>query len=166
MTLNFETEVDAVFSFDAQELAREVVSFTIEQEAFPYEAELNLTLTDNSGIQEINRIYRGLDQPTDVLSFPLLTYPDAGDFSGLEDSYGDNFNPDTGEIVLGDIVISTERVKEQAAQYGHSEKREYAFLIVHSMLHLFGYDHMEKDEADQMEAKQTEILEKMKIFRS
>ncbi len=166
MTLNFEKEVNAVFSFDEQALAEEVVSFAIEQEAFPYEAELCLTLTDNLGIQEINRTYRGLDQPTDVLSFPLLSYPKAGDFSKLEDSYGDNFNPDTGEIMLGDIVISTERLKEQAVQYGHSEKREYAFLIVHSMLHLFGYDHMEKDEADQMEAKQNEILEKMKIYRS
>ena len=85
-------------------------------------------------------MYRQIDAPTDVLSFPMLSYEQAGDFSALEEDYEDNFNPDTGEIMLGDIVISVDRVREQAAAYGHSERREFAFLIVHSMLHLFGYD--------------------------
>ena len=138
---------------------------TIDHEGFPYEAEVNLTLTDNEGIHEINRMYRQIDAPTDVLSFPMLSYEQAGDFSALEEDYEDNFNPDTGEIMLGDIVISVDRVREQAAAYGHSERREFAFLIVHSMLHLFGYDHMTPEDAAVMEPKQRQILEEMNISR-
>ena len=165
MSLNIEKETEAAFDFDEEELAQKVVSFAISHEDFPYEAEVNLTLTDNDGIREINRMYREIDAPTDVLSFPMLSYDTPGDFSALEDDYEDNFNPDTGEIMLGDIVISTDRVREQAKAYGHSERREYAFLIVHSMLHLFGYDHVTEEEAAQMEAKQRQILDAMQIFR-
>lgn len=166
MSLFIEKEVDVSFSFDAETLAKEIISFVIEHQNFPFEAEVNLTLTDNEGIREINRIYRDIDAPTDVLSFPMLGYEIAGDFSALEHNYESNFNPDTGEIILGDIVISVERVSEQAAAYGHSEKREYAFLIVHSMLHLFGYDHMLPEDAAKMEAKQTEILNALHITRN
>ncbi len=165
MSLNIEKEVDVSFPFDYETLAEEVVSFAIEKEDFPYEAEVNLTLTDNEGIHEINRMYRQIDAPTDVLSFPMLSYEKAGDFSHLEEDYDDNFNPDTGEIMLGDIVISVDRVKEQAESYGHSEKREFAFLILHSMLHLFGYDHMTPEEAACMEGKQEAILNEMNILR-
>ncbi|WP_278899399.1 rRNA maturation RNase YbeY [Roseburia hominis] len=165
MSLNLEVEVDVPFTFDYEALAGEVVAFTIDREGFPYEAEVNLTLTDNEGIHEINRMYRQIDAPTDVLSFPMLSYEQAGDFSALEEDYEDNFNPDTGEIMLGDIVISVDRVREQAAAYGHSERREFAFLIVHSMLHLFGYDHMTPEDAAVMEPKQRQILEEMNISR-
>lgn len=165
MSLNLEKEVQPSFDFDCESLAAEVVAFVIEHEEFPYEAEVNLTLTDNEGIHEINRTYREIDAPTDVLSFPMLSYGQAGDFSALEEDYEDNFNPDTGEIMLGDIVISADRVKEQAKAYGHSEKREFAFLIVHSMLHLFGYDHMTPEDAAIMEPKQKQILEEMHILR-
>lgn len=165
MSLNIEKEVDVIFDFDYEKLAKEVVDFAISHEDFPYEAEVNLTLTDNDGIQEINRAYREIDAPTDVLSFPMLSYEEAGDFSALEDDYEDNFNPDTGEIMLGDVIISIDRVKEQADAYGHSERREFAFLILHSMLHLFGYDHMTPEEAAEMEGKQHQILEEMNITR-
>lgn len=165
MSLNIEKEVEVVFDFDYEKLAEEVISYALEHEKFPYEAEVNLTLTDNEGIHEVNRMYREIDAPTDVLSFPMLSYTKAGDFSELEDDYEDNFNPDTGEIMLGDIIISIDRVRTQAKDYGHSERREYAFLIVHSMLHLFGYDHMTEEEASQMEAKQHQILDAMQISR-
>lgn len=165
MSLLIEKEVEVSFDFDYEALAQEVIQFTIEHEDFPYESEVNLTLTDNEGIHVINREYREIDRPTDVLSFPMLSYKNAGDFSALEDTYEDNFNPDTGEIMLGDIIISVDKVKEQAEAYGHSEKREYAFLIVHSMLHLFGYDHMTTEEAEVMEKKQNEILNEMNILR-
>lgn len=165
MSLNIEAEVEVKFPFDYEALAEEVINFTIEHEDFPYESEVNLTLMDNEGIREVNREYREIDAPTDVLSFPMLSYEEAGDFSKLEDDYDDNFNPDTGEIMLGDIIISVERVKEQAKEYGHSEKREFAFLIVHSMLHLFGYDHMTPEDAAVMEPKQKEILNAMNIVR-
>lgn len=165
MTLNFEEEVTVPFDFEYESLAKEVISFTLDHENFPYESEVNLTLTDNDGIHEINKMYRQIDRPTDVLSFPMLSYEAAGDFSKLEDDYDDNFNPDTGEIMLGDIVISVDKVLEQAESYGHTPRREYAFLIVHSMLHLFGYDHMTPEEVVQMEAKQRQILEEMNITR-
>jgi len=93
MSLNLEVEVDVPFTFDYEALAGEVVAFTIDHEGFPYEAEVNLTLTDNEGIHEINRMYRQIDAPTDVLSFPMLSYEQAGDFSALEEDYEDNFNP-------------------------------------------------------------------------
>ena len=165
MSLYIETETEVSFSFEWEKLAEEVINFTIDHEKFPYEAEINLTLTDNEGIHEINKTYRQIDRPTDVLSFPMLSYETAGDFLKLEDDYDDNFNPDTGEIMFGDILISVEKVREQAESFGHSEKREFAFLIVHSMLHLFGYDHMTPEEAAVMEAKQNEILNEMNILR-
>ena len=165
MTINFEKEVNTNFDFDCEALAKDVITFTIDHEEFPYEAEVNLTLVDNEEIHTINREYRNIDRPTNVLSFPMLSYEAAGDFSKLEDDYDDNFNPDTGEILLGDIVISVDKVAEQAESYGHSQKREYAFLIVHSMLHLFGYDHMTPEEAADMEAKQRQILDEMNITR-
>lgn len=164
MSLQIEEETEVVFDFAYKELAERVVEFTIDHEKFPFEAEVNLTLTDNGGIHEINKEYRKIDRPTDVLSFPLISYETAGDFSNVEDE-DDNFNPDTGEAMLGDIIISVPKVKEQAKEYGHSEEREYAFLIVHSMLHLFGYDHMTPEEASFMEDKQKEILNELHIFR-
>ncbi len=165
MSLFIETEVDVPFSFDWEEIARKVIDYTIEHEDFPYEAEVNLTLTDNEGIHEVNKNFRQIDRPTDVLSFPMLSYAQAGDFSRLEEDYDDNFNPDTGEIMLGDILISVDKVLEQAESYGHSEMREFSFLIVHSMLHLFGYDHMTPEEAAVMEEKQNIILNELNILR-
>lgn len=165
MSLFIETEVDVPFSFDWEEIARKVIDYTIEHEDFPYEAEVNLTLTDNEGIHEVNKNFRQIDRPTDVLSFPMLSYEQAGDFSRLEEDYDDNFNPDTGEIMLGDILISVDKVLEQAESYGHSEMREFSFLIVHSMLHLFGYDHMTPEETAVMEEKQNIILNELNILR-
>lgn len=165
MSFAFEQEVEVSFDFDPEELGAKVIDFCLEYMEFPYEAEVNLTLTDNAGIHAINKEFREIDRPTDVLSFPMLSYETPGDFSFLENESDDDFDPDTGEALLGDIVISVDKVKEQAESYNHSEMREYAFLIVHSMLHLFGFDHMEADEAAVMEEKQREILAGLQIFR-
>lgn len=165
MTINLETETDVSFDFDYEKLATEVIEKALDHEDFPYEPEINLMLVNNQTIHEINMEYRQIDRATDVLSFPLLDYETPGDFSQLENHLEDNFNPDTGEIMLGDIIISVEKVKEQAESYGHSEKREFAFLILHSMLHLFGYDHMTPEDAALMEGRQNEILEEMQILR-
>mgnify|MGYP003247257127 CR=1 FL=1 len=148
MSFFIEKEVECNFNFDYEKVAEAVVSASLEQESFPYEAEVNLTLTDNKGIHAINKEYRQIDRPTDVLSFPMLSYETPGDFSFLSDENEDDFNPDTGEVMLGD-----------------SPKREFAFLIVHSMLHLFGYDHMEADEAAVMEEHQRKILDALGITR-
>lgn len=165
MSFYLEEEVDVTFDFEYKELAEQIVSYCLDYANFPYEAEVNLTLTDNEGIHCINREFRQIDRPTDVLSFPMLSYDTPGDFAFLDNEDNDDFNPDTGEALLGDIIISVEKVYEQAESFGHSTKREFAFLITHSMLHLFGYDHMEAEEAKVMEEKQKEILEQMNILR-
>lgn len=165
MTLTVEEEVEIPFDFDYKELAKTVIEQAMESEQFPYEAELNLMLVDNETIAQINADYRDIDRATDVLSFPMIAYETPGDFSQIEDATEDNFNPDTGELILGDIIISVPKVLEQAEEYGHSIKREYAFLITHSMLHLFGYDHMESEEAAIMEHKQRKILDDLQITR-
>lgn len=165
MSLAIEKEAEVTFDFDYETLAKDVISFTMEHEHFPFEAEISLTLTDNEGIWKVNKEFREIDRPTDVLSFPMLEYDVPGDFSQIENQTEDCLNPDTGEILLGDIIISVDKVREQAEEYGHSMQREFAFLIVHSMLHLFGYDHMEEQEAAVMEGKQREILECLNILR-
>lgn len=165
MSFYLEEEIKVNFTFNYSELAKRVVDFCLDYVSFPYEAEVNLTLTDNDGIHAINKEFRQIDRPTDVLSFPMLDYETPGDFSFLEEEDNNDFNPDTGEALLGDIIISVDKVMEQAESFGHSIEREYAFLITHSMLHLFGYDHMEEDEAKVMEEKQKDILNKMNILR-
>lgn len=165
MSFYLEEEVKVEFEFDYKELADKVINYCMESQNFPYEAEINLTLTDNEGIHIINKEYRQIDRPTDVLSFPMLSYEKAGDFSFLSEENECDFNPDTGEVILGDIIISVDKVKEQAGEYGHSESREFAFLITHSMLHLFGYDHIKEEDAKIMEPLQEKILNELNIYR-
>ena len=164
MTITLENESGREFDFPCEQLAAEVIEAALEAEDFPFEAEVNVLLVTNGEIQRINLNTRGIDSPTDVLSFPMIAYPAPGDFSKVEEE-DDNFNPETGEALLGDIILSSDKVKEQAREFGHSERREFAFLIVHSMLHLMGYDHMTEAEAAVMEEKQRNILNMVGIFR-
>lgn len=165
MTIEIEYETDMKLELPVEEIITSVVQEALEYENCPYDIELNVLLTDNENIQEINREQREIDAPTDVLSFPMIDYETPSDFSHVEDYVEEYFNPETGELLLGDIVISTEKVLEQAESYGHSAKRELAFLVAHSMLHLFGYDHMEDEERLVMEEKQREILHRLAIER-
>lgn len=165
MTLNLEEEVKFDVDFDYKAIAEAVIEEAIDFEECPYECELNLLLTDNKEIRIINKEYRDIDRETDVLSFPMVEYERPGNFDILEYQQEECFNPDSGELMLGDIIISVDRVFSQASDYGHSVKREYAFLICHSMLHLMGYDHMTEDEAKIMEDKQNSILDILKIYR-
>lgn len=165
MTITVARETKLSFDFDYETLAKDVIMYTIKHEHFPYDAEVNLTLTGLDEIQWINKSYRQIDSPTDVLSFPMLSYDAPGDFSKLKQGSSDNFNPDTGDVILGDIILCVPKVLFQAVEYGHSARREFAFLIVHSMLHLFGYDHMTDEDAQIMERKQQEILEELQISR-
>lgn len=164
MTVSIQEEAALNFSFDYKQAADRAVRVTLDYENFPFEAEVNLLLTDNQGIHALNKAHRQIDAPTDVLSFPMIRFEKAGDFSDME-ADPDNFNPDTGEAVLGDIIISAQKAAEQAADYGHSELREFTFLIVHSMLHLLGYDHMQEEDASVMEARQRAVFEAMNITR-
>lgn len=164
MTFNFEYETEIYLDCDYKEIMTNAINEALDYESCPYEAEVNCILTNNEEIQAINEEYRGINNPTDVLSFPMIEYSIPSDFTGLED-YGDNFNPDSGELILGDIVISVEKIMEQAEKYGHSIERELAFLTAHSMLHLFGYDHMVDEERIIMEKKQEEILSSLGLTR-
>lgn len=165
MTILLEQETKVEWDFPYKEVIEEVILAAMDFEGCPYEAEISVTLTDNEGIRQINREFRGIDRPTDVLSFPMIEYQIPGDFSHVEDETDENFNPETGELLLGDILISTEKVEEQAEKYGHSLKRELAFLTAHSMFHLFGYDHMEEEERIRMEQKQNKLLDMLGIGR-
>lgn len=183
MTINIENEYgDGEMPLPAQFLSRDeyediavrVIMQALEQEGCPYEAEVNLTLTDDDGIRRINGEMRSLDKSTDVLSFPMVDFDAPGDFSMLEameaeedfETFADDvFNPDSGELMIGDIVISVDHCLKQAEEYGHSLRREYAFLIAHSMLHLMGYDHMHEEEAAEMERRQEEILGTLGYYR-
>lgn len=117
-------------------------------------AEVSVTLTDNAYIHELNKQYRGIDRPTDVLSFALNESEEPETLDGPEVN------------VLGDLIISVERAEAQAEDYGHSLRREIAFLTVHGMLHLLGYDHMEDEEREEMEAEQRFVMDKLGISRA
>ncbi len=164
MTLYFEEEGELTLPLPCREIAEEVIETALDLTGCPYEAEVSLLLTMDAQIREMNTQFRGIERATDVLSFPMVEYPLPGEFGFLEENEG-YFNPESGELSLGDIVISKEKVISQAEEYGHSVLREYAFLIVHSVLHLTGYDHMEEDERREMEAKQDEIMKRLDILR-
>lgn len=133
----------------------EVVYLSLRHEDFDTECEISVSLVDNNEIQLVNKKFRGIDAPTDVLSFPQLEFT-VGEIPERNES---------GEIILGDIVISIERAEAQAKEYGHSLKRELAFLTAHSMLHLLGYDHMTPEDEEIMCRKQEEILKTAGIGR-
>ena len=159
MTISIEYEAEKKLDLPYETIIRDVVEASLDYEKCPYEAEVNVILTDNEAIREINREHRCIDAPTDVLSFPMVDYKVPSDFDHVEEAVEDYFNPETGELMLGDIVISVEKVEEQAEKYGHSQTRELAFLVAHSMLHLCGYDHMEEEERLEMEERQRAILD-------
>lgn len=136
-------------------LVKKAIRAALDYEHFDCPAEISVTFTDNEKIHLLNREYRGVDRPTDVLSFPLME--DTDNYEALQD----------GEpVALGDIVISLERADEQAKEFGHSLEREVAFLAVHSVLHLLGYDHetSKEDEKDMFE-RQEKILETIGLTR-
>ena len=167
MTTLVEKETDDEIGFDYEEILGKVIIKAIELEKCPYQCEVSVTFTDDNGIRELNRDFRNLDVPTDVLSFPMADYSPPADFSilGEDEAAAMYFNPESGELLLGDIIISLERAKEQAKEYGHSLKREVCFLTAHSMLHLMGYDHMADRDREVMESKQDEILNALGITR-
>lgn len=145
-----EQETRAVSEY-LKRLIRRAIRTTLTAEGFSHRCEISVTFTDNAGIHVLNREYRKVDRPTDVLSFPQF------------DFYGGEELPEGEECVsLGDIVLSLERTEEQAKEFGHSFSREAAFLTVHSVLHLLGYDHELGDAEDaDMRARQREVMRRM-----
>ena len=165
MTFYIENETEVTFPFEVEALVEQVAGQVLDTEGCPYEVQINVLLTDNEGIREYNRQFRDIDRETDVLSFPNLDFEEPALFDIDEDREADYFDPDSGELILGDIILSVDRIQEQAENYGHSQKREFAFLVAHSLLHLCGYDHMEEAEAAVMEAKQEAALQALGITR-
>ena len=156
MTLNtYITNEQDTFEVRAsmRAIVRKAIFNTLVYEGFEYDTEVSVTFVDNEQIKELNKSYRNKNSATDVLSFPQY------------DDFNDIVDPDA-IVPLGDIVISLERARDQAEEYGHSFEREIAFLTVHSTLHLLGYDHeVGKAEESEMFAKQKEILGIMHLNR-
>lgn len=138
MTSYVENETEVELPFDMHEILDRIMDAVVEMEGCPYETTVNLLLTDNEGIREYNKTYREIDRETDVLSFPNIPFDQAGDFTRVEMNEADCFDPDSGELILGDIILSADRIMSQAQEYGHSVLREFAFLTAHSMFHLCG----------------------------
>ena len=153
MTILIDYETDRELDIDYTKLADRVAGQILKSENCPYEVSVNLILTDNEEIKKVNSQFRSVGAPTDVLSFPIVEGKDI------------YFDLDTGELLLGDVMISVDKVYSQAEEYGHSTEREFSFLFAHSMLHLLGYDHMEPEEAAVMEKKQSEALKELGINR-
>lgn len=165
MTVFFEDEAGIAFEFDMQKQLEQVIACVCKYVNCPFDVEVSVTMVDKQAIKEMNEEFRDIDRSTDVLSFPMMEYDVPADFEGPAFEQSKTISPDHGELVLGDIVLCAPVIKEQAVEYGHSELREFSFLVVHSMLHLFGYDHMVDEEREQMEERQREVMDILGIHR-
>ncbi len=141
------------------DVVQRVSTKVLEQEGVDMDTAVYVTITDNEDIQAINLEHRNIDAPTDVLSFPLLSYETPGMIVAEKGDFED------GRLLLGDIVISDERARQQAEEYGHSVQREYGFLVAHSTLHLLGYDHEEEAERAVMREKEEKALSSLGLTR-
>ena len=164
MRLFLEDEGALDLKLPYEELATKVADAVLDYEKCPYEAQVELLLTMNEEIRQMNLEFRGIDRATDVLSFPMTEFPSPADYAYL-DTDDSSFDPETGELMLGNIVISKERAKEQAEEYGHSFERELSYMVVHSFYHLMGYDHMEEEPKKEMRQKEEYILKQLGITR-
>ncbi|MCI9538006.1 MAG: rRNA maturation RNase YbeY [Eubacterium sp.] len=165
MTVYFEDEAGISFGFDPEEKVEEVIAFVRDHVECPYDIEVSVTLVDTDTIRQVNSQFRQIEKVTDVLSFPMMEYDSPRDFGGQAFQNSLSLSPDTQEMILGDILLCSEVVKTQAEEYGHSELREFCFLVVHSMLHLFGYDHIQEEDRREMEEEQRKIMERLGINR-
>lgn len=143
-----------------------VIEFALKEEEVDIKCEVSLLFVDNEEIKEINKDTRGIDRETDVLSFPMLEYEGKKVFKDLyKDHKFSQSDFDGEELVLGDIVLSLEKALEQSQEYNHSFEREASYLVVHSVLHLLGYDHMEEEDKVIMRSREEDILNKLNITR-
>jgi len=140
-----------------EEIIRKVVKKVLKEEGIKHDVDVYITLTNNEEIRKINKEYRNIDKPTDVLSFPMYEREEIRTLKKAKE--------DDVEEILGDIVISVSKVIAQAKEYGHSYERELAYLTTHGMLHLLGYDHMEEEEKEEMREHEEAVLRKLNISR-
>ncbi len=160
MNISIENESGLNYPEEFNQIISRIVNASVDFLKCPYECQVAVTLVNDEQIHEINLENRNIDRATDVLSFPMMDFDQPNDLSLVEANPQDYFDPESGELLMGDIVISLEHVSAQAKEYNHSERREIAFLTAHSCLHLFGYDHMTDEERLEMEKLQEEILQK------
>lgn len=166
MTFYVDNDTDFEFEFDTEKLLESLTKEVLKSEECPFlNVSVNLLFTDEDSIKETNRDYRGIDKVTDVLSFPAIDFIEPADFSHIKENDPSYFDAETGELILGDIMICIKRAMDQAEEYGHSFKREIAFLITHSLFHLLGYDHETEEGRGMMEEKQKAVLERLNITR-
>ena len=165
MTVNIEETGAGILPEEirTEQITSDLLSEIAEMTGSVYELCCDVLLCDEHDIHELNRLHRGIDSATDVLSFPNLDFDAPGAWP--DELPDDLFEPDSGELMLGNIAICKQKVLEQAEQYGHSVKREFAFLITHSLLHLCGYDHMNDADRLLMEEKQEKILTNLHLTR-
>ena len=148
------------FDLKTKRIVKKAIKKSLDFMEFGTKFEISVMFVDDEKIRELNRMHRDIDRSTDVLSFPMFEYDENGE---IIEEFAD-FNK-KGELLLGDIVISLEHAEKQAEEYGHSYMREVGFLTVHSMLHLFGYDHMNEEDEKEMFSCQEEILNEMGLKR-
>ncbi|MGL4761745.1 MAG: rRNA maturation RNase YbeY [Sarcina sp.] len=150
-----------------ENILKNTIEFTLKEELVDHICEVSLVFVDNNEIKEINKETRGIDKATDVLSFPMIDYPKGKVYKEVYTSKElSRVYFDGNELILGDIVLSLERADEQRAEFNHSFNRECSYLVVHSILHLLGYDHMEDEEKKVMRAREEEILSKLQMTRN
>lgn len=151
---------------ELEEILSKTIDFALQEEEVTIPYEISLLFVDNQEIKEINKENRGIDKETDVLSFPMLEYPEGKVFKEAYKNYKFDITfLDGEELILGDIVLSLEKALEQSKDFNHSFNREAAYLVVHSVLHLLGYDHMEDEEKIVMRGREEEILKKLELTR-
>lgn len=147
-----------VFTKEHEQLITEVIKAALEHEGFKHDCFVSVTVTDNDNIRVINNEQRGIDSATDVLSFPVLEFENGV----MVENAGDVFED---KLILGDIVLSLERAKEQSIEFGHSFEREIGYLVCHSVLHLLGYDHEDESEREIMRQKEEATLDTLSLTR-
>lgn len=160
-----DNSIDFNPDFDLQVVADDVADHVLASEGCPYEVEVDILISDSEEIKSYNSEYRHIDNTTDVLSFPNFEWDEPANFNDIDDEDETLYNPETDLLILGEIALNADRIVSQAEEYGHSLKREYAFLIAHSLLHLLGYDHLKEEDAKLMEAKQKQYLDELGIKR-
>jgi len=150
-------------TLEYEKLINKAIRVSLEYEGIETEIEIGVTIVDDAEMQKLNKTYRGIDTTTDVLSFPMVEYNDIE--SNTSVIAGQMVSPESGRVYLGDIILSWDKVVEQSKIYGHTVQREIGFLVVHSLLHLVGYDHMIEKEEKVMNQKQEAILKGMGVSR-
>jgi probable rRNA maturation factor len=154
------------YSEEIENTLESIIDYALKEEKLTIDYEVSVIFIDNEQIREINAEFRHIDKETDVLSFPMLEYPSSKVYKDvyMEQNFDDSYFSE-GRLVLGDIALSLEKAEEQSRDYGHSFLREIAYLTVHSVLHLLGYDHMIDEDKVLMRKREEEILERFNIVR-